>query len=209
MKLFKPFSQYWRYCCVLIDQKSRLFSECRHDIIQRPSTKLLSIGRQITGRFCYNYDVVHFSFSKIHPIGNQQLPATHIWLVMLKINYVITNSVKTVWVCLTLIILFFWWGGGKLSHAKQNFVKKSPCWHNNITAVIKQVSLLDNALCHDKYLKFQFKKTSRHRHGSICPTPNIFKVYFTLIWYISSLARYRVFHILPHIYIANHATFTI
>ena len=31
---------------------------------QRPSTKLLSIGRQITGRFCWNYDVVHFSFFK-------------------------------------------------------------------------------------------------------------------------------------------------
>ena len=64
---------------------------------QRPSTKLLSIGRQITGRFCWNYDVVHFSFSKIHPIGNRQLPATHIWLVMLQMNYVITNSVKTLW----------------------------------------------------------------------------------------------------------------
>ena len=66
--------------------------------IKRPSTKLLSIERQITGRFCWNYDVVHFSFSKIRPIGNRQLPATHIWLVMLQMNYDITNSVKTVWV---------------------------------------------------------------------------------------------------------------
>ena len=63
---------------------------------QRPSTKLLSIGWQITGRFYWTYDVVQFSFSKIHSIGNRQLPATHIWLVMLQMNYVITNSVKTV-----------------------------------------------------------------------------------------------------------------
>ena len=46
--------------------------------IQRPSAKLLSKRRQITGRFCWNYDVVHFSFSKIHPIENRQLPAIHI-----------------------------------------------------------------------------------------------------------------------------------
>ena len=68
----------------------------KHILTQRPSTKLLSIGRQITGRFSWNYDVVHFSFSKIHPIGNCQLPATHIWLDMLQMNYVITNSVKIV-----------------------------------------------------------------------------------------------------------------
>ena len=61
-----------------------------------------SIGRQITGRFCWNYDVVHFSFSKIRPIGNRLLPATHKWLVMLQMNYVITNSVKTV--CPQLLI---------------------------------------------------------------------------------------------------------
>ena len=72
---------------------------------QRPSTKLRSIGRQITGRFCWNYDVVHFSFSKIHPIRNRQLPVTHIWLVMLQMNYVITNSVKTVWYLLLLKII--------------------------------------------------------------------------------------------------------
>ena len=63
-----------------------LFLYIHGDIItphQRPSTKLLSIGRQITGRFCWNYDEVHFSFSKIHPIGNRLLPATHIWLVQL------------------------------------------------------------------------------------------------------------------------------
>ena len=39
----------------------------------------------------------YFIFSKIHPIGNRQSDATHIYLVMLQMNYVITNFVKTVW----------------------------------------------------------------------------------------------------------------
>ena len=71
-----------------------------YSMSQRLLTKLLSIERQITDRSCWNYDVVHFSFSKIHPIGNRQLPATHIWLVMLQMNYVIANFMKTVYIYL-------------------------------------------------------------------------------------------------------------
>ena len=64
---------------------------------QRPPTKQLSIGRHITVRFCWNYDVVNFSFSKIHPLGNRQLPVTHIWLVMLQMKRPNGYSVSVIW----------------------------------------------------------------------------------------------------------------
>ena len=61
---------------------------------------------------------------------------------------------------LTLIVLGV--GGG--SGIKKNFIfflfLKFPCSHNDNTALIKPISLLDTALSHDKYLKFQFKISS-------------------------------------------------
>ena len=47
-----------------------------------PSTKLLGIGRQITGRVCWNYDVVHFRID-----STNRKPATAILCTVLSATW--------------------------------------------------------------------------------------------------------------------------
>ena len=67
---------------------SSLFHELYKALTRSPIlTELLcSMGRQLTGRFCWTYDLGHLIFTSIHPIGSRQLPAIHIWLVQVAVE---------------------------------------------------------------------------------------------------------------------------